>query len=82
MLYVSVCVYEKGRWNYMSEEKIIESPDNAELFLGEAEEKTEEVPETAEEVKAEAPAAAAKAAPADLNAVKSLYIEDLTGGNF
>ena len=35
-----------------------------------------------EEVKAEAPAAAAKAAPADLNAVKSLYIEDLTGGNF
>ncbi|MBP3323849.1 MAG: pyruvate carboxylase subunit B [Clostridia bacterium] len=35
-----------------------------------------------EEVKAEAPAAAAKAAPADPNAVKSLYIEDLTGGNF
>ena len=35
-----------------------------------------------EEVKAEAPAAAAKAALADPNAVKSLYIEDLTGGNF
>lgn len=41
----------------MSEEKIIESPDSAELFLGEAEEKTEEVPETAEEVKAEEVAA-------------------------
>ena len=41
----------------MSEEKIIESPDSAELFLGEAELKTEEVPETAEEVKAEEVAA-------------------------